>query len=76
MKIIDNVFRGSKFKELKIGATFKMGDEYYIKTDDVTDEYGNICNAVEIGGNVRDGLHVFVEENRMIYPFISELKVL
>ena len=76
MKIIDNVFNGSKFNDLRIGATFKMGDEYYIKTDIVLDEYGKEGNAVVLNGSTRDGLHVFVKADETVYPFMSELIVL
>jgi len=72
MKITDNVFKGTEFKELNPGTTFKRDNKYYIKTNRVLDGENNMYNAVKLN----DGTHVFVGVNEIVYPFMSELIVL
>ena len=71
LKVIDNVFNGMKFKELGVGATFKLNNEYFIKTETVEVE-GETYNIVGFA----DGLLDHVRDNEIVYPFNCELIVL
>ena len=44
MKIIDNASKGIAFMSLEISTTFKYGDGYYLKTTEITNEYGKTYN--------------------------------
>lgn len=72
MKIIDNVLRPFSINDLGEGATFKYGNEYYIKLyREVRDEFGP-ANAVRL----TDGMLCIFTEGEQIFPFNCELIVL
>lgn len=71
MNIIDNVFGGTEFRRIKTGATFKYGERYYMKIDEVL-YYGNPCNAVCL----TNGTLELIEGDKEVNPFMAELKVM
>ena len=71
MKIIDNVFRDYKFEELGEGETFKIGEQYFMKTEDYTSN-GDDVNAV----NLANGQLVYMMYDQIVHPFQCELNVL
>ena len=72
MKIIDNVLKPYKFKDLGEGATFKYNNEYFIRLNqEIRDQYGPY-NAVRL----TDGALVMCSEGNPVIPFNCELIVL
>ena len=71
MEIVDHVLTGAEFKELGVGATFKYGEEYYIKTHNV-ETNDSVYNAVALA----NGTHEFFAYDDSVIPFNCELIVL
>lgn len=73
MKVIDNALRGITFDNLGIGATFKDGECYYIKTKMLQD-VDEVCykNAIDL----EDGTAHFYDGNEKVIPFDCELIIL
>ena len=70
MEIIDNVLSGTEFKELRVGATFKCDEYYYMKTMGIETEdsrYNSVC--------LNDGEFEFFAEVDKVIPFNCELTV-
>ena len=71
MKIIDNALREIEFHNLGVGATFKYGASYFIKTHKIETNC-SVYNAVDL----EDGNLEFFAQDDMTIPFNCELIVL
>lgn len=72
MKIIDNVLRPFSIDDLGEGATFKYGNEYFLKLyREIRDEHGPL-NAVRL----TDGVPLLFRDDVAVIPFSCELIVL
>lgn len=71
MKVIDNALRGLNFEELGVGATFKYGEEYFIKTKELSDE-DRVVNAIEL----EEGIAYNFDAYDKVMPFNCELIIL
>ena len=71
MKIIDNVFRDYKFEELVEGATFKFGDEYFLKIEEFHSSE-MVCNAINLVSGALD----YIMRHETVHPFNCELIIL
>lgn len=72
MKVIDNVFKGYKFEELGVGATFKSESSYYIKIEPAVTAKNMGSNCV----NLTTGEFGYCEPDEIVHAFNCELIVL
>ena len=50
MKITDRFKRKeTAYRYVDAGVVFKYENEYYMATEEITDNYGDVCNCVELG---------------------------
>jgi len=71
MKIIDNALGGIEFGDLGVGATFKYGEEYFIKIPLISCQT-SYHNAV----NLEEGTTHCFNADESVIPFNCELIVL
>lgn len=71
MKIIDNSLNDFTFNDLGEGATFKYGEDYFVKTETIVTEF-HTYNAVKLASGEVYTFH----DDDIVIPFNCELIVL
>ncbi|MBQ4122255.1 hypothetical protein IJD44_00800 [bacterium] len=50
MKITDRFKRKeTAYRDVEAGVVFKYENEYYMTTEEITDNYDDVCNCVNLG---------------------------
>ena len=71
MKITNKDCKDKYFMDISYGVVFRYCNSFYIKTDEVTDNYDGFYNAVDL----KTGGHTYIGEETLVQSLDCELVI-